>query len=206
MKISIVNYGMGNIHSIKSIVEFAGSEVSVTNDPKEVNKASKIILPGVGSFSKAAGILRSTGLFNSILEVIGKGRPVLGICLGMQLLAKSSTEDGGGQGFGCADCYVDTFNLAKLALTDKVPHVGFNEITQVNESILLRGLSDTPDFYFTHSYRMISNDESAITSYCTNGEQFVSSLEVENVFGTQFHPELSQSNGVSLIKNFIALT
>lgn len=206
MNISIVDYGMGNIHSLKSIVDFVGGTVCVTDSPEAVKNADKLILPGVGSYSKAADILRSTGLFDAVQEVMQKERPVLGICLGMQLLAQSSTEDGGGLGFGCADCYVEGFDLDKLGANDKVPHVGFNEISIVNDSLLLEGLNDRADFYFTHSFRMMSRDESVVTSYCTNGERFVASLETGNIFGTQFHPELSQDNGIRLIRNFVERT
>jgi glutamine amidotransferase len=204
MKVVIVDYGMGNIKSIISSLNFLGVEDIILSSEFEVlNSADKLILPGVGSFGSAILHIRQKNLdkfLNSI--VIEKKRPLLGICLGMQLLCTSSTEDGFNLGLGFVEGkvtkFVETENL-------KIPHVGFNQVHMNIPSKLYSNLDQISDFYFTHSYKMSSNDSRILSSYCSYGQKFISSFEYENIAGVQFHPELSQRNGIRLLNNFINL-
>lgn len=202
MKVVIVNYGMGNIYSIQSALNFLGFESEYSDDPGKILNADKIILPGVGSFRMAMQNIISKGLVEPINEAVQiKGRPILGICLGMQLLGISSTEDGFTNGLGLFDGIVERFE-EKYNL--KIPHIGYNEITPPKDSVLFHNLSAGSDFYFVHSFRMMSSIENGITT-CSYGEKFIAAFEQKNVFGTQFHPEKSQTNGLILLKNFLSL-
>jgi len=202
MKVVIVNYGMGNIYSVQSALNFLGFESEYSDDREKILNADKIILPGVGSFRKAMENIISKGLKNPIKEAVEiKGKPILGICLGMQLLGLSSTEDGLTKGLelfdGIIERFEDKHNL-------KIPHIGYNEITPPKDSVLFHNLSAGSDFYFVHSYRMTSQITKGITT-CSYGEKFIAAYEQKNVFGTQFHPEKSQTNGLILLKNFLAI-
>tara|TARA_B100001059_G_C17836971_1_gene588878 strand:+ start:3876 stop:4487 length:612 start_codon:yes stop_codon:yes gene_type:complete len=202
MKLVIVDYGMGNISSIVSAFRFIGiHDISVSNDIDVLRSADKLILPGVGNYSTAIKKIRELNIINILHELVYvEKKPILGICLGMQILGKSSTEGGFNHGFGLVDGVVEKFSLENL----KVPHVGFNQITLTSISRLYTGLSENPDFYFTHSYKMSSNSDIG-QQMCDYGEDFVASFEIDNIAGVQFHPELSQNNGLMLLKNFIEL-
>jgi len=200
MNIVIVDYGMGNIKSISSTLRYLGVDEVVLSDNFEVLKnADKIILPGVGSFSKAMNQIRKKKLDVFLEEIVIRDKkPLLGICLGMQLLGLSSTEDGFNRGLGFVNGVVTRFDDLKL----KVPHVGFNQVTPCLDSRLYQGIEKNPDFYFTHSFRMLTNAD-INSSNCDYGNKFVASFELENLAGVQFHPELSQNNGLKLLNNFI---
>lgn len=200
MKLVIVDYGMGNIRSIKSSLNYIGVQEVILSSKYEVLKsADKLILPGVGSFGKAMRMIKERNLDKSIYDIVIKdNKPLLGICLGMQLLGKSSTEDGENLGLGFINADIKRFSIKDL----KIPHVGFNQVYAVNDSRLFCGLPPFSDFYFTHSYRMTSNID-INQSYCDYGEKFIAAFENKNIAGVQFHPELSQFNGLSLLKNFI---
>jgi len=199
---------MGNTRSIESILQHLGADVCITNNHEKIKSSNYLILPGVGSFNKAMRNLNELNLVTLISQQISINKPILGICLGMQLLAKSSTEGGISQGLGHIRCTLDKFSSTSAPLEGggiKIPHVGYNSINIVPKSRLLSGLDANSDFYFTHSYRMQCIDQSIISSHCNNGETFVSSIEDGNTFGTQFHPELSQNNGLKLLSNFIKI-
>jgi imidazole glycerol-phosphate synthase subunit HisH len=201
MRIVIVDYGMGNIRSIVSTLKYLGVEdVVLGSDFEILNSADKIILPGVGSFGKAIAQIRQKNIDNYLNEIVfEKKKPLLGICLGMQLLGISSTEDGNNEGLGYINGFVVKFDNSLV----KVPHVGFNQVKVNNKLKLYHGFNDEPtDFYFTHSYRMKS-DVYINQCYCNYQDEFVASFEHDNIAGAQFHPELSQINGLKLIKNFI---
>jgi glutamine amidotransferase len=201
MKIVIVDYGMGNIKSIVSTLKYLGVEdVTLSSDYEILNSADKIILPGVGSFGKAIKQIRQKNIDNYLNEiVIENKKPLLGICLGMQLLATSSNEDGDNEGLGYVNGHVVKFDSSFV----KVPHVGFNQVRVNNKLKLYYDFNNEPtDFYFTHSYRMSSNVD-INQCYCNYQDDFVASFEHNNIAGTQFHPELSQTNGLKLFKNFI---
>jgi glutamine amidotransferase len=200
MNLVIVDYGMGNINSIVSALKFVGGqEIIVSSDYEKLKKADKLILPGVGSFGKAMEQIKQKKIDQYLEElVLEKRKPLLGICLGMQLLGFSSTEDGFNHGLGFIDGVVSKFDNSSV----KVPHVGFNQVSVGKESKLYEGLPSIADFYFTHSYRMTS-DAKINQSTCHYQDDFVASFEMNNIAGTQFHPELSQRNGLQVIKNFI---
>jgi len=202
MKVVILDYGMGNTQSLRSTLKYLGaSEVLITSEKESILSADRLILPGVGSFNIAMKNLRLAGLEDILRIVLNSTQiPVLGICLGMQLMAQSSTEGGLTQGLRLinakAERFSDTINYP-------VPHVGFNQVTGITaNNRLFQGLSDSSDFYFTHSFRLKSESKICAT-YCNYDEDFISSFEADNLFGVQFHPELSQSNGLKLLENFL---
>jgi len=200
MNVVIVDYGMGNIKSISTTLRYLGIEnVELSNDYETLKNADKLILPGVGSFGNAMEQIRSKKLDTYLNDiVIGSNKPILGICLGMQLMGSSSNEDGYNVGL----CFVDTEVRKFTTENIKIPHVGFNQVEVAKESKLYKGIIPNPDFYFTHSYRMIG--ESQINqSMCDYGGRFIASFEYKNIAGVQFHPELSQKNGLRLLKNFV---
>lgn len=202
MKLVIVDYGMGNITSIISALNFIGqNDIVVSHDPLILNDADKLILPGVGNYATAITKIRELELDKHLKElIINKKKPILGICLGMQLLGCSSTESGLNKGLSLVKGVVNKFCNNDL----KVPHVGFNQVVPAHKSRLYKGIDGNPDFYFTHSFKMLSKSNIG-QSLCTYGESFIASFELDNVAGVQFHPELSQKNGLHLIKNFIEL-
>ena len=200
MKIVIVDYGMGNIKSITSALKYVGiDDIILSNKYADIKSADKLILPGVGSFAKAMINIKNLELDN-ILEdiVLNEKKPILGICLGMQLLSKSSNEDGLNDGLGFISSEVRKFDIENL----KIPHVGFNQVDFNTNSKLYQGLDNLSDFYFTHSFQMQSK-ENLEQSTCHYGSDFIASYEVDNIVGVQFHPELSQTNGLKLLDNFI---
>lgn len=200
MKIVIVDYGMGNIKSIESALRYLGvSTLTISHDSKDLTTADKLILPGVGSFARAMNIIKEKNLDIALYDVVMKEKkPILGICLGMQLMCLSSTENGENPGLA----FVNS-NVTKLsAVSLKIPHVGINQV-MVNENLkLYQGMQGNLDFYFTHSFK--ANSSSEINQcMCNYGEEFIASFEVNNIAGVQFHPELSQRNGLKLLQNFI---
>ena len=201
MKIAIVDYGMGNIRSIVGSLRFLGvDEIVLTASLNELMVADKLILPGVGSFGMAMNKICEMEL-DRILKtlVLVDKKPILGICLGMQLMGKYSDEDGKNDGLNFIDSGVERFEDENLL----IPHVGFNQISPCEHSRLFDGMVGHPDFYFTHSYRMLANSNGESYTTCNYGSTFVASFEKENIAGVQFHPELSQTNGLRLLRNFI---
>lgn len=200
MKLVIVDYGMGNLKSIYSAFKYLGiKEIIVSNKYKDIKSADKLLLPGVGSFAKAIDEIKRLEL-NKFLEevIIEDKKPLLGICLGMQLLCQSSEEDGGAMGLRFIEAECKKFNINNL----KVPHVGFNQVVSNSRAKLYDDFGKVNDFYFTHSYR-IQSLNNINQSICNYGENFIASYEKDNIVGTQFHPELSQTNGLKLLKNFV---
>jgi glutamine amidotransferase len=204
MRIAIVDYGMGNIKSITSTLNFLGvEEVLVTNDFNELEQSDKLLLPGVGSFAKAMSKIIEYKIDLKLFDLVKiKRKPILGICLGMQLLCNSSTEDGNSKGLAFINADVTKFEEQHGF---KIPHVGFNQVKTNNNSKLFKDINDNSDFYFTHSYKVLTNDD-INQSICHYGQNFVSAFEIENIYATQFHPELSQNNGLQLLRNFLNLS
>lgn len=201
--IAIVDYGLGNVHSVRSALDYLGFQSRITNATDALRDARKLILPGVGSFRVAMENIRGLGLDEIIHEHVANGRPLLGICLGMQLLGTSGVEDGETNGLGLIAGRVERL---QLAADIPIPHIGFNLATFAKRSPLFQDLSDnSADFYFVHSYCMRCLDEADVTAWCMYGERFVASVQRGNVFGTQFHPEKSQANGLRVLKNFAEL-
>ena len=200
MNIVIVDYGMGNIQSILSTLNHLNvDKVTLSSSIKDFEKAHRIILPGVGNFAKAINIIKSNKIDIALRRVaIEQKKPLLGICLGMQLMSSSSTEQGFNHGLAYVDGEVVKFDNSKV----KVPHTGFNQVKINSSSKLFEGISDRSDFYFTHSYRLQSSANIS-QSICNYQDDFIAAFELDNLCGVQFHPELSQSNGLRLLKNFI---
>ncbi len=199
----VVDYGMGNIWSVLSALRYLGAVPQVSNDPDMVLKADLIILPGVGSFRKAMETLKSSGLDQAMIEAVKSGGvKILGICLGMQLLGSHGTEDGEIDGLGLINNKVNKFTEKELG-RNKIPHIGFNSVSLSDKKGLFQNLSDNPDFYFVHSYRLLPEELAGRTAICSYGIDFLAAFEVDNICGTQFHPEKSQTNGLILLKNFL---
>lgn len=203
--ITIVDYGMGNLWSVINALNFLGAEPVVSGDPDEVANAEKLLLPGVGSFGKAIQTLRTRGLDQAIIHAVkNRERNILGICLGMQLMGLRGTEDGNNDGLGFIDAAVEPFSEDQTA-SAKIPHVGFNTVCPAPGQKLFQGLSASTDFYFVHSYRMMPTGLEGKIATCDHGEKFVAAYEADNIFATQFHPEKSQTNGLLLLRNFLAI-
>jgi glutamine amidotransferase len=192
--IAIVDYGAGNLTSVKKALDWLGHAAVITSRAEEVVRAGKVIVPGVGHFA-ATRNLDSTGLKDAIVTSIDRGMPFLGICLGMQWMFTSSTEAPGVAGLDIIAGECEHFPNEV-----KSPHVGWNELTVTRSSRLLQGISDSSFVYFSHSYRVPAVDETVAT--CEYGGQFSAVLERDHLFGVQFHPEKSGSVGIRLLQNF----
>jgi len=196
--IGLLNYGIaGNVHSIKKAIEKAGGTVKIVNNKEELNTVDKIVIPGVGSFKDAMSELEKDELLEPLKQAI-QSKPTLGICLGMQILSTLGFEYGKTEGLNVIKAEV------KPMLVDaKVPHMGFNTINVVKSNPLLNGL-ENEEFYFMHSYEVVNYTEVAsLTDYA--GHIFVSSVQKNNIYGVQFHPEKSREAGIKLFKNFLEL-
>ena len=202
--ITIIDYGMGNLFSVKKKISFLNANVKISSKEKDIINADKIILPGVGHFKKAMDNLNNLNLISVLNFVVNdKKKPVLGICLGMQLMAKNS-EEGNVEGLGWIDA-----NVLKLNVSDKlkfkVPHMGWNQITIEKDSNLMKNISNSCEFYFVHSYYIKTNNNIEILNKTEYEKPFTSAIEKENIFGVQYHPEKSHKFGEILLRNFIDL-
>jgi len=203
-KIVVVDYGMGNLWSVVSALDFLGADPIISSNPAEITKADAILLPGVGSFRLAMQALVNKNLDEAIKEAVQiKQRKILGICLGFQMLAESSTEDGMTAGLGFIPTPVESFSVQELE-GRKLPHIGFNRVSLSNSSSLFDGFKAAEDFYFVHSYRLLAQALPGKKAICNYGTDFLAAYEHENVFGVQFHPEKSQTNGLRLLANFLS--
>jgi len=204
MKTLIIDYGLCNLDSVKRAVEECGGNPVVELDPQAASIAEKLILPGVGNFYDAMQRLRTSGWYEILQkEVLENKIPILGICLGMQLLATYGEEGGGIDGLGFVKGKV--IKLIPETSDIRIPHIGWNEVRHYGNSILFKEIPSNKDFYFVHSYHFVAEEKEtiiAMTPYCG---QFVSAVESKNIFGVQFHPEKSQRVGFQLLKNFIHL-
>ncbi len=203
--ITIINYGAGNISAIANIYDRLNIPFAVAYTPSEVNSAEKIILPGVGAFDETISMLDESG-FRSILDkrVLEDGVPVLGICVGMQILAKKS-EEGKLRGLGWINGEVKKIDKSLLTEKPKVPHLGWNSIQVMKENNLFENINADDGFYFLHSFYFECSDEKDVLSKTFYGKDFASSVNHKNIYGVQFHPEKSHHNGISLLKNFAKL-
>jgi glutamine amidotransferase len=202
--ITIIDYGMGNLFSIRGALEYLGADCEVVSDPRRISKAEKIILPGVGSFCKAMDIIVERDIDKALREaVLSRKIPLLGICLGMQLLATEGAEGGPRAGLNFINATVHKIEPA--ISTCKIPHIGFNTVCFKSGKRMFEGVTSGADFYFIHSYRMVCMDDLTVAASTEHGLEFVSAVEKENIWGCQFHPEKSQKNGLRLLSNFIEL-
>jgi len=206
-RIVIVDYGMGNIQSIYNAFEVVGEKACIVNDPSELSDAKAIILPGVGAFSDGIKNLQKLGFIDPLEEeVLRKGKPYLGICLGMQFLARESHEHGLHKGFGWIPGAVKKIEPSDPGF--KVPHMGWNNVKVLKkDDVLFAGLGENPVFYFVHSYHLEPEEAfgGRVTSTSWHGTTITASVRKDNIFGVQFHPEKSQGAGLKLLENFVAL-
>lgn len=201
-RIVIVDYRTGNLNSIKRTLDRIGSPSIISSHLKDITQADKIILPGIGHFAKAMANLKELGLLDALNEaVLIKQKAVLGICLGMELMAQTSKE-GNTPGLQWLDAEAIRF---KISASDrhKVPHMGWNSIQIKKASALMKGVEDLSEFYFAHSYHLKINDRSDLLSETDYGISFPSAIERNNLFGVQYHPEKSHRSGIQILKNFI---
>lgn len=205
-KVTIIDYGMGNLWSVASAMKFLGANPVVSKDPIEIANSNCLVLPGVGSFRRAMETIKAKKYDQAIAEALTNSKTkLLGICLGMQLLGASSTEDGETPGLGLVPNLVTRFssnNVIKI----KIPHIGFSEVKNPKNSLLFANIPDNSCFYFVHSYFMeIANYDEAKShvATATHGTDFVAAIESGRICGTQFHPEKSQKSGLQLMRNFL---
>ena len=197
--IAIVDYGMGNVTSARMALEHVGAEVRLTDDPAAIAAADGVVLPGVGAFPRAMAELERREL---VEPLAGYGGPILGICLGMQLLFESSTEMGGAEGLGFLEGSVEALDTGGL----KVPQIGWNEVIWRDGSPLSAGLPERTPMYHVHSFAPRPADASVVLGTATYGNEFVTAVGArDRVFGVQFHPEKSSTHGLALLRNFVSL-
>jgi glutamine amidotransferase len=205
--IAIVDYGMGNLHSVQKGFERVGYEAVVSHDPQVIRSADGLVLPGVGAFKKAMENLRSLGLERSILLFIERGKPFLGICLGLQMLFSESEEFGSEKGLGVFKGRVVRFQNAEMGGIHgqemrKIPHMGWNAIHIQKTIPVLEGIPEGSHFYFVHSYFPVPEDTRIVATTTNYGIPFASSVGQGKLFACQFHPEKSQAFGLQILKNF----
>lgn len=199
--ITIIDYGLGNLLSIQNMLKKAGYASTISSEENDIASASKLILPGVGAFDAGITNLRQRKLIDIIYKkVLEDNTPLLGICLGMQLMTKSS-EEGKLPGLGLIDA--QTIRLSFNDKNIKIPHMGWNIVEQKKESSLFYDMDGEKRFYFVHSYHVVCNDNNDILSSSPYGFDFTSSFERKNIVGVQFHPEKSHTFGMKLLRNFI---
>ena len=200
--IAIIDYDAGNIKSVEKALVHLGQDVLVTREKEVIQKADKVILPGVGAFGDAMRNLRQTGLDTVIREVVDKGIFFLGICLGLQVLFESSEEAPGVPGLG-----ILKGNILRIPKEEglKIPHMGWNSLCLKNEGRLFRGIEADPYVYFVHSYYLKAADEKIVKASAKYGVSIDASVEQGNVFACQFHPEKSSEMGLKILKNFVEL-
>lgn len=201
-KVAIIHYGLGNIRSVYNALEHVGASPFIAENPSDLKDADAAVLPGVGAFGDGMDYLNDNGWTSEILEyATEKKRPFIGLCLGMQLLASKGTEFGERDGLGLIDGTV-----IKMISPDKnirIPHVGWNNINVIQGKKMYEGISAPLDYYFVHSFYLNTDDNSVVSGTCHHGQEFVASVEKDNVWGAQFHPEKSQRAGLGLLSNFL---
>ncbi len=199
-RIVIVDYGMGNLRNVQKGFERVGVEAVLTRSKREIQKASAIVLPGVGAFKDCMENLEKRGLVDLLRQSIQGGKPYLGICLGLQILFSESEEFGLHRGLDVVQGRVVKF---KPDPEHKVPHMGWNTVEVMKEIPLLQGIRNGEFFYFVHSYHVVPEDKTCVATVTEYGGPFVSSISKGNVFATQFHPEKSHEMGLKILGNFV---
>ena len=197
VSLAVLDYGMGNLRSVEKGFERVGAVCEVTAEHGRIADADGVVLPGVGAFPKAMGRIRELGLDHALAEVAERGKPILGICLGLQLLFESSTELGGAEGLGLLDGHV----VEIPAGGRKIPHIGWAAVTWTRPSLLTAGLRPGEPFYFVHSF-VVEPDADEVIGTASYGGEFTCVAGREDIYGVQFHPEKSSSAGLRLLGNF----
>ena len=202
--ITVIDYGMGNLRSVQKAFERVGFAAKVTDDPREVEKAQRLVLPGVGAFRDCMANLREGGFIEPILRHVESGRPFLGICLGLQLLFTESEEFGRHRGLGIVPGRVVRFpeGMRENGEELKVPHMGWNQVAIRTPAPIFRGIEDGAFLYFVHSYYVVPEDLGVVSAETEYGISFCSAIWKDNVMATQFHPEKSQAVGLRILENF----
>jgi len=195
--IGIVDYGMGNLESVRKAFEKVGFNSKWVRKPSDLSGCERIVLPGVGAFGRAMENLRQRRLIEPLQSVVEQGCPFLGICLGLQLLFEQSNEHGNHAGLGWVSGKVRRFSEAL-----RVPHIGWNTVSQPRASVLFEGIPNDAHFYFVQSYYVVPDNSAIVVGETDYGADFASAIELGNVFGVQFHPEKSQQAGLELLANF----
>lgn len=196
--IAVVDYGIGNLASAHKALVHLGADAVLTSDAREVASAHAVVVPGVGNFGACVRALASSGLEAPVRDAIADGRPVLGICVGLQLLFDASDEDPT-PGLG-----VVAGKVARLPDTERLPQIGWNTVSVRKGSKMFAGLGDAPWMYFVHSYAPVPSDDAVVSGWCDYGARFACAIERDNVWAVQFHPEKSGANGLRLLDNFVA--
>jgi imidazole glycerol-phosphate synthase subunit HisH len=201
MAIAIIDYGMANLRSVQKGFAQVGVESEIIDDPAMAGQFDRVVLPGVGAFQDAVATLRARGWDQAVIRHINAGRPLLGICLGLQMLFDVGYEDGEHRGLGVIPGKCVRFDVDR-AFGLKVPHMGWNQLKVVRPCPLYRGIEAGSGVYFVHSYHVQPADESVVATTTDYGRDFVSSIWRDNVMATQFHPEKSQAVGLGILENF----
>ena len=202
--ITIINYGLGNIAAFLNVFKRLDIPASIATNPDQIKDAKKIILPGVGSYDYALKLLKRSRMKETLEEkVLNQGVPVLGVCVGMQIMSRLS-EEGNDSGLNWIPGEVLKFKESDIPFRTKTPHMGWNEVKPLSNNELFKGLGQNPEFYFLHSY-YYSTERSYSISQTIHGIEFTSAINRENIYGVQFHPEKSHENGEILLKNFANL-
>lgn len=200
--ITIIDYGVGNLSSIKNMLKRIGVAAEITNDVAAIEKAEKLILPGVGHFNYGMEQLHKSGLVPVLNEsVLQKKVPILGICLGVQLLTQSS-EEGTAPGLGWIAGKTIAFDKTKLQANQKIPHMGWSDVSNYQQSKLFTNMPNEPRFYFVHSYHLALKNSADVLVTANYGYPFAAGIEHDNILGVQFHPEKSHKFGMKLLENF----
>ena len=202
MIVTVIDYGMGNVGSILNMIRKAGGECARASRPEDIAAASKLVLPGVGTFDNGMRALEVQGLVSPILESVRQGTPFLGICLGMQLMVHGS-EEGSLQGLGMVDGYCRRFRGLPLSL--KVPHMGWNTLQICRPCPVIARTAEEQRFYFLHSYYVDCNNPSDVVATANYGIAFIAAFQRQNMIGVQFHPEKSHRFGIAMFRRFLEL-
>ena len=197
----IIDYNVGNLHNLKNALDYGGFKSKLVSHADDVKKADRILLPGVGAFAPAMDHLKQSGMLEALHEKVQSGTPMLGVCVGAQLLMDNSEEDGFHYGLGWIKGEIKRFSHEL-----KIPQIGWNSVTQQKKNLLFKDVSDEMHFYFVHSYHLEPANSDQVLGITNYGYDFASVVCKDNLWGVQFHPEKSQNAGLQLLKNFCTLT